>query len=65
MFVHDVVVTREEIRGLMAERLFVEAPPLGTTRLTEWIARHKDTLGHHYTSELARRTDRLSRYQSN
>jgi NADH dehydrogenase len=65
LLVHDVIITREEIRGLMEGRLFVDAPPLGTTRLTEWINRHKDTLGRHYTSELARRVDRLSEYQSN
>jgi uncharacterized protein YbjT (DUF2867 family) len=65
LLVHDVVITREEIRGLMEERLFVEAPPLGNTSLTEWINRHRDTLGQHYTSELARRTDRVAKYRSN
>ena len=65
LFVGDVVITREEIRGLMENRLFVGAPPLGTTKLTEWIDRHKDTLGRHYTSELARRVDRRSEYRSN
>ena len=65
LVVHDVVITREEIRGLMENRLYVEAPPLGTTKLTEWIDQHKDTLGRHYTSELARRVDRLSAYRSN
>jgi NADH dehydrogenase len=65
LFVGDVVITREEIRGLMENRLFVDAPPLGTTKLTEWIDQHKDTLGRHYTSELARRVDRLSEYRSN
>jgi uncharacterized protein YbjT (DUF2867 family) len=65
LFVHDVIITREEIRGLMENRLFVDAPPLGTTRLTEWINQHKDTLGRRYTSELARRVDRFSKYNSN
>ena len=60
-----VIITREEIRGLMANRLFVPAPPLGVTKLTEWIDRHKATLGRHYTSELARRVDRTSAYGSN
>ncbi len=61
----DVVITRQEIRGLMDGRLCVEAPPLGTTKLTEWLKQHRDTLGRHYTSELARRVDRLSEYHSN
>jgi NADH dehydrogenase len=65
LFVGDVVITREEIRGLMENRLFVDAPRLGATKLTEWIDRHKDTLGRHYASELARRVDRLSEYRSN
>ncbi len=65
LFVGDVVITREEIRGLMEGRLFVDAPPLGATKLTEWIGRHKDTLGRHYTSEMARRVDRASEYRSN
>lgn len=64
-FVKDVVITREEIRGLMEDRLYVDAPPLGTTRLTDWIRGHRDTLGLRYTSEMARRIDRNSRYASN
>lgn len=63
--VGDVVITREEIRGLMEGRLYVDAPPLGATKLTQWMAAHKDTLGRHYTSELARRVDRTSPYRSN
>lgn len=65
LLVRDVIITRQEIRGLMEGRLHVDAPPLGTTKLTEWIDHHKNTLGRHYTSEIARRIDRLSRYQSN
>jgi uncharacterized protein YbjT (DUF2867 family) len=63
--VGDVVITREEIRGLMEGRLYVDAPPLGHTRLTDWIERHKDTLGRRYTSEMARRLDRVTQYRSN
>lgn len=64
-FVNDVVVTREEIQGLLQNRLYVEAAPLGATKLTEWIAQHKETLGRHYTSEMARRVDRTTGYRSN
>ena len=63
--VGDVIITRDEIRGLMEGRLYVDAPPLGATKLTDWITRHRDTLGRHYTSEMARRVDRISEYQSN
>jgi NADH dehydrogenase len=65
LLVGDVIITRQEIRGLMEGRLYVDAPPLGATKLTEWIDRHRDTLGRRYTSELARRTDRVSEYRSN
>ncbi len=65
LFVGDVVITREEIRGLMEGRLEVQAPPLGTTKLTAWLEAHKETVGRRYTSELARRVDRLTAYRSN
>jgi hypothetical protein len=32
--------------------------------LTDWVKEHAETLGRHYTSELARRKDRLSAYTS-
>lgn len=64
-FVDDVLVTREEIDGLMAGLLCVDTPAIGTTRLTDWVRRHAHTLGRSYTSELARRRDRVSTYQSN
>ncbi|MDH3456595.1 MAG: NAD(P)H-binding protein [Gemmatimonadota bacterium] len=51
----DVVITRDEIRGLMEERLYVDASPAGTTALSAWAARHRTTLGLEYSSELARR----------
>jgi NADH dehydrogenase len=63
--VGDVLITREEIAGLMANRLYVESPPAGTTKLTDWATQHAATLGRHYTSELARRQDRRSPYRSN
>ena len=65
LLVQDVVVTREEMRGLMENRLYVDAPPLGATKLTDWINLHWKTLGRCYTSELARRVDRLSQYGPN
>jgi NADH dehydrogenase len=63
--VGDVMITHEEIKGLMADLLFVDSPPAGTTRLTDWIQEYADTLGRRYTSELARRKDRTIEYGSN
>jgi NADH dehydrogenase len=53
--VGDVFITREEIRGLMADLLHVDDKPAGSTRLTDWMREHADTLGVAYASELARR----------
>ena len=50
----DVVLTREEIDGLMSGHLVSPDPPTGPTRLTDWLQDHKDTLGKRYASELAR-----------
>ncbi len=63
--VGDVMITREEIEGLMANLLYVDSPPAGTTRLSDWIKDHAHTLGLRYTSELTRRKDRVSKYTSN
>src|ERR1035437_2049716 len=63
--VGDVMITREEIRGLMDNLLCVDAPPAGTTKLTDWARERSASLGLHYTSELARRRDRETEYMSN
>jgi len=63
--VGDVIITREEIDGLMADLLCTDSPPTGDTKLTDWIRKHADSLGKKYTSELARRRDRVTGYRSN
>ncbi len=63
--VGDVMITREEITGLMANLLYVNSPPGGMTRLTEWATERSSTLGLRYTRELARRKDREAEYKSN
>lgn len=50
----DVVLTREELDGLMAGHLVSSEEPTGTTRLTDWIREHREILGRRYASELAR-----------
>ena len=56
----DVVITRPEIQGLMEERLYVDAPPAGHTRLSEWAKAHADDLGRRYANELGRRRPRVA-----
>jgi len=56
--VNDVFITRQEIEGLMADLLYVDALPTGKTRLTDWAKQNADSLGRHYASELSRRKNR-------
>lgn len=61
--VGDVMITRDEVEGLMADLLVTASPPAGLTRLTEWARQHAATLGKHYASELARRSNRQAAYE--
>ncbi len=58
--VGDVVITREEITGLMAGLLCTNSKPAGETSLTEWATTNHETLGLRYASELGRRKDRTT-----
>lgn len=62
MCVGDVMITREEIKGLMADLLCTDSPPSGTTRLTDWLRENSGAVGRRYASELARRRDRTRAY---
>jgi uncharacterized protein YbjT (DUF2867 family) len=54
MLVRDVVLTRDEIRGLMAGLLVSQQPPLGRIAFTEWLERSRDSVGRAYANELDR-----------
>ena len=62
--VKDVIITREEIEGLMRNLLYTPSAPAGKTRLTDWAQDHADALGQHYAGELARRRDRTAAYKN-
>ncbi len=53
-FVRDVVITRQELDGLMTELLVSSEPPRGTLRFDDWLLQHAETLGTRYASELER-----------
>jgi len=61
--VNDVFLTREEIDGLMADLLCTSSRPAGETRLTDWARENAGSLGIRYSSELARRRNRLRPYE--
>jgi NADH dehydrogenase len=53
-FLEDVVLTREEVTGLMDNLLVTDSPPAGETRLSDWVEKNKATLGKTYANELTR-----------
>lgn len=61
--VGDVMLTRDEIKGLMADLLWTPAPAAGATKLSEWARANASTLGRRYASEVARRVNRVSAYE--
>ncbi|GAB4397679.1 MAG: NAD(P)H-binding protein [Anaerolineales bacterium] len=52
--VGDVLLTPEEVNGLMADLLISAEPPRGKTRLADWLAQNRESIGAVYASELAR-----------
>lgn len=59
----DVLVTREEIKGLKADLLYTNSPATGKTKLTEWLKANKNTVGKEYANELKRRKNRTIAYK--
>ena len=54
LFLGDVVLTRDEVTGLMSDLLVSDAPPAGKTSLKSWLSDNSATLGDRYASELDR-----------
>ncbi len=52
--VHDVMLTRGEVEGLMANLLVSKNPPTGKARLSDWLDQNASSVGIHYASELSR-----------
>ena len=52
--VRDVVLTWGEYLGLMANLLAPEGPDAGVTRLSEWLAANRESVGREYASEVGR-----------
>jgi NADH dehydrogenase len=54
LFVGDVMLTPEEVDGLLANLLVSKEPPRGRTSLSKWLAENSATVGAEYASELKR-----------
>ena len=52
LFVNDVLLTPEEVDGLVAGLLVSKEPPRGKTHLADWLEANKDKVGVKYASEL-------------
>lgn len=54
VLVRDVMLTPEEVEGLMANLLVSSTPPLCKTRLGDWLEENRAIVGMKYASELER-----------
>jgi NADH dehydrogenase len=52
--VRDVVLTREEIDGLMANLLLSKSPATGQALLSDWLRQNAGRVGARYASELSK-----------
>ncbi len=54
LFVKDILLTEEEIQGLLANLLVSNQRPTGWTRFSDWLERNAASLGGKYASELGK-----------
>jgi nucleoside-diphosphate-sugar epimerase len=54
LLVRDVVLTQDELDGLMENKLTSTQSPNGKTLFSAWLHQHRGTIGTEYTSELER-----------
>jgi nucleoside-diphosphate-sugar epimerase len=54
LVVKDVVLTPEEVEGLMTNLLVSSEPPRTQTHLADWLTANRDTVGVTYASEIQR-----------
>jgi NADH dehydrogenase len=57
LFLRDIVLTRDELLGLMDSLLVTDGAPTGGARFGDWLEQNGDELGRSYVSELARNWD--------
>jgi len=54
LFVKDVVLTNDELRGLMMNKLTSNQSPNGKVFFSDWLSDNEGSIGKKYTSELER-----------
>jgi uncharacterized protein YbjT (DUF2867 family) len=50
----DIILTRDEVYGLMANLLVSNQAPTGKIKLSDWLEQNSETVGKKYSSELQR-----------
>lgn len=63
-YLRDVILTRDELDGLMEEMLTSTQSPNGRTAFTHWLSQNKDRIGIRYASELNRHFNWTSNRES-
>jgi len=53
-FVNDVMLTKDEVDGLMEDLLYSRYPPKANTKLSFWLEENSKSIGTEYASELKR-----------
>ena len=61
LWVREVILSREELDGLMTERLLSHGPARGKQSVLAWLREHGQDLGRTYATELARHAPRRLR----
>lgn len=54
LFLNDVLLTPEEVDGLMANLLVSHEPARGKIKFSDWLEDNKNALGKKYASEIAK-----------
>jgi NADH dehydrogenase len=54
LFVNDVILTPEEVDGLMANLLVSKEPARGKRSFRQWLEQNRESIGMRYASELER-----------
>jgi len=52
--VGDIILTRDEVDGLLAGLLETSSPPVGRTRFSDWLKENAREMGKEYASEMER-----------
>jgi len=60
LFVRDVVLTPEEVDGLMAGLLVSNAPARAEIHLADWLEENKDKVGARYASEIKKHYNKFA-----